>query len=109
MTKLSMLLSLAAISLGAQAVAAAADDVPMFDVSRTCRGETQSVPEAAFKSCLADEQGARETLVSQWRQFAPENRANCTQTETGITGVRSSIELLTCLQMAKDVKSLPKE
>jgi hypothetical protein len=31
------------------------------------------------------------------------------QTETDVAGVRSYVELLTCLQIAKDAKSLPKE
>jgi hypothetical protein len=31
------------------------------------------------------------------------------QTETDVSGVRSYVELLTCLQIAEDVKSLPKE
>jgi hypothetical protein len=47
-------------------------------------------------------------LVSQWTQFAPENRTRCTQMVGDPAGPQSYVELLTCLQMAKDVKSLPK-
>ena len=56
---------------------------------------------------MAQEQKARETLASQWTQFAPQSRTNCTQEQFGAT--RSYVELLTCLQIAKEVKSLPKE
>jgi hypothetical protein len=109
MMKLMTLLPLAAVSLGVQVIVAAAQDVPTFDVSQTCRGESQAEPDATFKICMADEQKAREMLVSQWRQFAPANRTTCTQTETDIAGVRSYVELLTCLQMARDARGLPEE
>ena len=110
MTKLSMLLSLAAMALGSQVTVSVADDVPTFDVRATCRAESQGDPGAGnVAACMADEQKARETLVSQWAQFAPASKARCMQTATDISGVRSYVELLTCLQIAKNVKSLPKE
>src|SRR5258705_1716119 len=55
MTKLTMLLSLAAASLGAQAITAAAQDVPTYDVRVTCRAESQGDPGAgAVATCMAD-------------------------------------------------------
>jgi hypothetical protein len=110
MMKFAMLLSLAVVTLGSQPMVALADEVPTFDVRATCRAESQDDPGAGTaKACLADEQKARETLVGQWSQFAPENKATCMQTATDASGVRSYVELLTCLQIAKDVRSLPKE
>ena len=109
MSSLAMLLSLAAISLGSQVSVAVADDVPTFDVRATCRAESQGDPGAGtVAACMADEQKARATLVSQWAQFAPASKATCMQTATDISGVRSYVELLTCLQIAEDVKSLHK-
>ena len=108
MTKLTILVALAAVSLGAQPTIAVADDVPTFDVSRTCRAEAQALPDAA-RSCMADEQRARETLVAQWSQFTSENKASCTQTSTDVAGIRSYVELLSCLQMARDARRLPRE
>ena len=61
------------------------------------------------KACMADQIKARDDLVRQWAQFAPDSRARCTQMVTGIAGMESYVELLTCLQMAKDVKNLPKQ
>ena len=110
MMKLTMLLSVAAISLGAQAITAAAQDVPTYDVRVTCRAEAQGDPGAgALATCMADEQSAREQLIRQWAQFTAENKAGCMQIETGISQIRSYVELVTCLQMRKDAKGLPEE
>jgi hypothetical protein len=107
MTRLAMLLLLAPMVLDTQPIVALADDVPTFDVAATCRAESQDDPGAGIAAtCMAQEQKARETLVSQWTQFAPQSRTNCTQEQFGAT--RSYVELLTCLQIAKEVKDLPK-
>ena len=108
MMKFAMLLSLAVVTLGSQPMVALADEVPTFDVRATCRAESQDDPGAGVAAtCMPQEQNARETLASQWTQFAPQSRTNCTQEQFGAT--RSYVELLTCLQIAKEVKSLPKE
>jgi hypothetical protein len=108
MAKLGTLLLPAAIVLALQPIVALADDVPTFDVRLTCGAEAQADPSAgAVASCMADEQRARETLSKQWAQFAPESRTSCARAQSGIPGVRSYVELLTCLQLAKDAKNLP--
>jgi hypothetical protein len=109
MTRLATLLLFAAIAYGSLTIVAIADDVPTYDVRATCRGESlQDASAGVTAACLADEQKARETLVTQWTQFAPEARTSCLQLEGDITGVRSYVELLTCLQIAKQAKDLPK-
>jgi hypothetical protein len=107
MKNLATLFTIAIMSLCAQQAIAGADEVPPLDVNKSCRADAYrgSGPDA---TCLADEKKAREVLVSQWTQFAPESRANCVQAATDIAGAQSYVELLTCLQMAKDVKSLSK-
>jgi len=110
MIRLAKLLSLATIALGWQAIVAIADEVPTYDVRATCHAESlQDASASTTAACLADEQKARDSLVAQWTQFAPENRTSCMQLEGGITGVRSYVELLTCLQIAREVKALPKK
>jgi len=114
MTKLAMLVSVAAISFGVQTSAATADDVPKYDISKTCKTDVQAFQgtasgQASNTGCLKDEENARTTLVSQWTQFAPESRTQCSQIVGNPGGPQSYVELLTCLQMAKDVKGLPKE
>jgi hypothetical protein len=103
-----MLVVLMTVILAASEGPATADDVPSFDVRMTCRAEAQADAAAgAATVCLADEQRARNTLVNQWTQFAAASRDRCVQEATGIAGVRSYVELLSCLQIAKDVKELP--
>ena len=110
MIKLVAVLYLAAITLGSQQGLALADDVPTYDVRSTCRAETHDDPGAGTAAtCLADEQKARETLVAQWAQFTAESKRSCAQLEGVTAGLRSYVELLTCLQIAKDAKSPPKQ
>ena len=110
MPKLAILAAIAAATLCGLPHFAAADDVPTFDVRKNCKTDVQAYSTAGtVASCLADEQTARTTLVSQWTQFAPESRTRCTRLVSDIAGSQSYVELLTCLQMAKDVKGLPKE
>lgn len=109
MTKSAILIGIAAAALGVQIHAAIADDVPTFDMRKNCKVDVQAYQGSANpQTCLTDEQNARTTLVSQWTQFAPESRTRCTRMVSDIAGSQSYVELLTCLQMAKDVKGLPK-
>src|SRR5262249_18405772 len=109
MTKLTILVSVATLSLGILLQTAMADEVPNYDVRKSCKADLQQYPSAqSATGCLADEQNARTTLVSQWTQFSPESRSRCTQMVSDPAGPQSYVELLTCLQMAKDVKGLPK-
>ncbi|MFZ0094732.1 MAG: hypothetical protein WB540_05275 [Pseudolabrys sp.] len=113
MTKLMILMSLAAITVGVQVQVAIADDVPKFDIRKSCKADVQAYQsnadgQASSAACLKDEEGARMTLVSQWTQFAQENRTRCVRMVGDGAASQSYVELLTCLQIAKDVKTLPK-
>jgi hypothetical protein len=109
MTKLVALALIAAATLMALPHSATADDVPTYDVRKSCKADVQAYSSAQnVAACLADEQGARQTLVSQWTQFAPDSRARCSKMVGDVAGPQSYVELLTCLQMAKDIKTLPK-
>jgi hypothetical protein len=110
MKKFVMVTALAAVSFGAPVSIAAGDEVPTYDVRKSCKVDLQSYSTAQTNSgCLADEQNARATLVSQWTQYTPESRSRCSSMVGNVAGPQSYVELLTCLQMAKDVKGLPKE
>lgn len=96
--------ALAAAIVSSGLLLPAADDVPSYNLSPSCRSETATA--AGDRSCLREEQGARDTLQKQWSEFAPIDRARCLQIEeTG--GAPSYVELLTCLQMAASAKKLP--
>jgi hypothetical protein len=110
MTKIKMLLVPMAILLGSQAGVAIADEIPKLDVSPTCRAEaTPSPNRAAVDACMADEQKAREQLSREWGQFTTDVKASCTRETTGIAGIQSYVELLTCLQIGRDAKKLSTE
>jgi hypothetical protein len=95
---------------GLLADGALADDVPKLDFTKSCRADVAAYPGGGGnKACLTDEQNARKTLVAQWKRFSPESRARCSSMVTDLVGSQSYVELLTCLQMARDVQKLPKQ
>ena len=99
----------------AQSFVAFADDVPTFDIQKACNARLQAFQDTSSQgtdtvsSCVADEQNARTTLVNQWTQFAPKSKGECLEIQSDGAAPRSYIELLTCLQMAKQIKELPKD
>jgi hypothetical protein len=113
MKRLAILAVLGATVLGAQSFVAFADDVPTFDIQRTCNARVQAFHDSqgtdTLKACVGDEQNARATLVSQWTQFASGSKAECLRIQGDGAAPQSYVELLTCLQMAKQIKELPKD
>jgi hypothetical protein len=98
------------VFLGLLSNSAFADDVPKLDFTKSCRTDVAAYPGGGGnKACITDEQRARKTLISQWKQFGQDSRTRCTRMVTDLVGSQSYVELLTCLQMARDVKSLPKQ
>ena len=81
---------------------------PQFDLRTICRAAADNAPTTAQR-CLEDEQQARQQLSRQWGEFGAADRTTCVGTVTNVAGVRSYIELLTCLEMARDARTLPKE
>ena len=98
---------LSVILLSSQTVLAA-DQVPKFDTGRSCRstGAAAVMATRNTASCEQDENNARATLEKEWSQFTPLDQADCTHLMTS-GGSPSYVELLTCLEMAKQVKELP--
>ena len=111
MTKVAMLAAIAATTICVQQSAALADEVPNFDIRKSCKTDVQAFQgtasgQASDSGCVKDEQSARATLVSQWTQFSTDSRIRCTQIVSNPGGPQSYVELLTCLQMARDVKDI---
>jgi len=108
--KISVAVALVATLFGSQMQTARADEPPLFDINKSCKVDLQAYQGGGSpRGCLADEQSAKATLVAQWRQFGQGSRMRCTQMVSDGAGPPSYVELLTCLQMAKDVKGLPKD
>jgi hypothetical protein len=78
------------------------DTVPTFDIVRECRYEGGSA--ANVERCSQDETTALVQLRTEWAQFAGTDQKTCmVATTTG--GFASYVELLSCLEMARDVVS----
>lgn len=100
--------------------AGAADGVPQFDVKPSCRAATQAADEvnrAANKlhpgdrsadNCVTDETNAKAKLRDQWGRYTVAQRQHCTRLAT-LGGLPSYVELLTCLDMAKEAANIPSD
>ncbi|OSI23401.1 hypothetical protein BSZ22_31095 [Bradyrhizobium canariense] len=92
------------IVVSSQLVVAVADQVPRFDIARNCKLDIAATAgltvRESTKSCISDEQRARQKLASQWSKFPTPSRASCTANES-VGGTPSYVSLLTCLQLGQ--------
>ena len=94
-----MLLHLPIIVMATLSPVAISDTVPKFDIVRECQLEGGSTVE--FDRCTSGEGAALRELQQAWAQFSGGDKRNCiTSATTG--GFASYVELLTCLEMARD-------
>jgi hypothetical protein len=102
--------------VGAQVKMSVSNTVPVIDVEQICQGIANQ-GEATFhdhgiawakKECLDTEQEVRDELVKVWGSFDIADRTHCV-TETTMGGESSFTELLTCLEMARDVRKIHAE
>jgi len=105
-----------ALILGAHLIMPVADSVPTLNVDQVCQGIAQQggvsfhdtdIAEEK-KNCLDSEQATRDELVKQWSSFSPADKTACTN-ESKMGGESSYTELLTCLEMARDVRNMRNE
>jgi hypothetical protein len=110
MTRITRLLLLAVLLPTSTTGVAGAQELPKFDPSPTCRAEASAAQSGAgADACIEDEQKAHEQLSRDWAQFAADIRTSCTGEATDVAGVRSYVELITCLQIARAARKLPTE
>ena len=97
-----MLLSHAVLILSAHFVLAA-DAVPRLNYEATCRAAQPLTAEdkTPYQTCLSDETLARSQLERQWEQLPAAAKGRRIQ-EAALGGSPSYVELLTCLQLAKE-------
>jgi hypothetical protein len=93
---------------------ARSDDIPTLDVDRVCRGiASQSELEAGlqrtnFEQCLQSEQAVRDEIKKEWSTFSTADKTHCVAlARTG--GESSYTELITCMEMSRDVRKLHSE
>jgi hypothetical protein len=104
------------LALGAQLLMPVVDSVPVLNVEPVCQGIAQqggvSFHDPAMakekQDCIQSEKEVRDQLVKQWSSFSTTDRVAC-ENEARMGGDSSYTELLTCLEMARDVRSLRNE
>jgi hypothetical protein len=104
------------VALGAQLLVHVSADVPRLNVQQVCEGiaiqggssfHDQSVGKDR-QDCLQSENEVRQELVQRWSTFTPSDKTHCIN-ESEMGGDSSYTELLTCLEMAHDVRNLGSE
>lgn len=100
-----MLLHLPIVVMATLSPVAVSDTVPKFDIVKECRFEGGSTTE--IDRCSEDEGAAFRELQQAWAQFAGADKKNCLAAAT-IGGSASYVELLTCLETARDVNNADK-
>jgi hypothetical protein len=97
-------------------VAGAADSIPKLNVEQVCEGiakqggVTFHDPAIATekKNCVDSELAIRDDLEKQWPNFVAADKTHCVN-ESVMGGQSSYTELLTCLEMARDVRAMRNE
>ena len=91
--------------------AAQSDQIPVLDVNPVCHGiASQSDLEAGlqqtnFEQCVQSEQAVRDEIKKEWSTFTTADKTHCVAlAKTG--GEWSYAELITCMEMARDVRKL---
>src|SRR6476620_9049741 len=95
-------------------LSARSDGIPTLDIRPVCRGiASQSADPGigqggqakTFQECIESEQRVHEQLQKVWAYFSEADKRHCvTLAKTG--GESNNTELLTCLEMARDVRAL---
>jgi len=105
-----------ALLLGVSLAIPVVDKVPSLNVEQVCDGIAQQGgvsfhdPNIAVEknNCLESEHAIRDEIAKQWSSFSAADRTACTN-EATMGGDSSYTELLTCLEMARDVRALHDE
>lgn len=99
---------LAAMILGGLLLATAADDPPpTLNIGPTCaRPVSDALSNTEPGQCERSEQEARNKLLVEWAKFRAADRRECL-TLTHIGGFPSYVQLLTCLEVARDAREPP--
>jgi hypothetical protein len=101
------------LALGVQLMIPVVDSVPTLNVEQVCTGIAQqggvtfhdSAIAQEKKDCLDSEKAIRDELAKQWPSFDGSDKVHCTN-ESTMGGESSYTELLTCLEMARDVRAM---
>lgn len=83
----------------------ASDSVPTYNVEPSCKGGLDSPGlNERYSRCISEEKEARQKLQQSWSSYPAADRTQCA--DTARMGTPSYVELLTCLEMARDAKKM---
>jgi hypothetical protein len=102
-------LIVAGLMLAPASNAWALEKFPNLDMRPGCRAAVNAGVGLGrdMDSCLRSEEAARDKLKEGWKNFLPGDRRSCTgMTQMG--GPPSYVEVLTCVEMARDVREIRK-
>jgi hypothetical protein len=92
-------------------LSARSDDIPTLDVRPVCRGIAmqgeleEGLQQTSFEQCVKSEEETREQIKKEWSTFSTADKSHCIAlANTG--GESSYTELITCMEMARDVRAL---
>ena len=97
-----MLLHLPIVIMATLSPVAVSDTVPRFDIAKECRYEGGYTSD--IDRCSRDEATALNQLKNEWGQYVGSDKSSC-MAEATIDGLSSYVELLTCLEIANEVKN----
>jgi hypothetical protein len=108
---LTIVVAMSAIML--PSVSARSDETPVLNVLPLCQGIVSQGadplqagdPSVSLKQCLDAEQEDRGTMKKEWSTFSASDKKNCVA-EATMGGESSYTDLITCLEMARDVRKL---
>ena len=95
---------LASLLVGSQLLIVA-DSVPIFDVKKSCQGVEVVFAGRNSDSCIRSEEATRGQLKENWGEFSAKDKVECVGA-TKIGGTPTYTELITCLEMRRDVQKL---
>jgi hypothetical protein len=97
----------------AYALPAHGDAYPKLDVAPLCHGIVaqsdlqEGLQSVTFDQCMKAEQDDRNEMIKEWSTFSASDKSHCIA-EATMGGESSYTDLITCLEMARDVRNLPK-
>ena len=96
-----------AILLGGPVAVAQADSPPTLNVGPSCDAAARGAIVAGRdrEACMGDERAARDVLAKGWDKYAPADKTECVGMNAK-GGPASYVELLSCLEIMRDAKSI---
>lgn len=88
--------------------------MPELNATTVCKARSadikilRSSPGQSLSDCVRDEEAAKQQLSTLWALTSVPIRSRC-ESDARSLGTTSYLDLLTCIQIAEDMKSAPKK